>query len=120
MKEIEFGTNLEDIDFAGYKYVVVLRDHYRANGEGEIYSSEKWEEYVLSRFPKHWHTEDEDRGIKKIILSNEEVPGIVNRRNELECIIANHIRYSDSERESAKKELQKLPSFYGTRMRIVE
>ena len=63
-----------------YKYVVMYRDHYRGNGKGEYFESGIFRElYEQQGF---WFR-NTDRPVHTVILTNDDVPGLIARRKEL-------------------------------------
>lgn len=72
-------TEIQEIA-KNYNYVVILRNHHRGNGVGEFFETKKFNE-ILKNQP-FWFNCDE-RPVHTVILTNEDIPSIVDERERL-------------------------------------
>lgn len=68
------------LDTAGYKWVVMYRDHYRGNGKGEYFLAQDYPKLLEKQ---RYLFNNEDRPVHTIILTNEDVPSMVEKRRVL-------------------------------------
>lgn len=69
----------------GYKWVVMYRDHYRGNGKGEYFAASDLAEI---RAQQPFWFDNTDRPVHTVILTNDDVPAIIETR----CLIINGIQ----------------------------
>lgn len=85
----------------GAKWVVVWTDHYRGNSKGYYQSVENFAKSNVF----HWNDIPEDRGAVQVILTDEDVPAMVEQKTELgEQLRRMQLEYDRIEREAPAKE----------------
>ena len=69
--EMPFGSTFDDIKkISGYKYAVVICDHYIHNPHGY------WCEIDKIVSIRHWVADPDDRGIFRMFLTNDDIPAL--------------------------------------------
>jgi len=90
MKNQEVSSIQEAINL-GFRYAIAFKDHYSGNSKGDIYHCiARYAHVCLS------HQEPHDRGVFKIIATNEDAPKLVNRRKRIINLLAD-IRFHTSQ-----------------------
>lgn len=62
------------------KWVVMFRDHYQGNSKGEYFAVSDYE--ALKKKQPFWFT-SEDRPVYEVVMTDEDVPSLVNRRRDV-------------------------------------
>lgn len=73
-------VDLSALNVQGYKWVVMLRDHYRGNDKGEYFAASDYDR--IKRTQPYWFT-NTDHPIHTVILTNDDVPSIIAKRCEI-------------------------------------
>lgn len=85
MKTIDFGTSKTEIvkiaRETGAKYVIEWHDHYRGNAKGYYRTIDELEK--SNHFS--WNIFPDDRGATNIILTDQDVPTMIEERGRIIC-----------------------------------
>lgn len=111
MKTIDFGTSkTEIIKIAreiGAKYVIEWHDHYRGNAKGLYRTVEEFEQSNYFS----WIEGIDDRGAVSVVLTDADVPTLIEERKEI-------VRRLENLRFEYKSAYDKAAFFYGGTKRI--
>lgn len=111
MKTIDFGTSkTEIIKIAreiGAKYIIEWHDHYRGNAKG-LYRTV--DEFEKSNYFS-WNEGMEDRGAVLVILTDADVPTLIEERKEI-------VRKLENLRFEYKSAYDKAAMYYGGTKKI--
>lgn len=73
-------VDLRALNVQGFKWVIMYRDHYRGNGKGEYFAAADYDR--IKRTQPYWFT-NTDRPVHTVILTNNDVPSIIQTRYKL-------------------------------------
>lgn len=82
--------DLFKLNSKGYKWIILLREHYKYNGDGEFLSAEHYEQIKTAQ--PFWFNNIE-RPVHTVLFTNDNVPDIIAQRAK----IHDKIRLLDSE-----------------------
>ena len=89
MKTIDFGTSKQEIvriaREIGAKYVIEWHDHYRGNSKGYYRTIDEFEK--SNHF--HWNEMPDDRGAVLVVLTDADVPTLIEERKEITLKLEN-------------------------------